>query len=663
MLNRVTDQLFSSGVDRSELSDSVRAQDNFFDYVNAEWAQRTPIPDDKARYGSFDMLADGAEAAVRVIVEEAKTAPEGSEARKIGDLYASFLDEERVNARGVEPLSEPLADIDAVTSVADLLREIGQIQRHGLGGFLGFGIDNDPGNPERYIVVVEQGGISLPDETYYREEQFADIRVAFVAHIARMFALAGFDDVDARAQRVFALETKIAKHHWDTVDSRDNDKTYNPMTWSAFSELFASTLTSKASLALWLGGLDAPAGSFDEVVVHQPSFVGALGELVVEDDLESWKDWLRWHLIHGSSPYLSASLVDETFDFFSRTLIGTKVNRERWKRGVSFVTGALGEAIGKIYVERHYPPSVKARMDTLVANLVEAYRESITHLEWMGEATRQRALEKLDSFTPKIGYPARWRDYSALEVTDDDLIANVRAASEFEFNRQFAKIGQPVDRDEWFMNPQTVNAYYNPGMNEVVFPAAIIQPPFFDPLRDEAGNYGGIGAVIGHEIGHGFDDQGSKFDGTGKLNDWWEASDREAFEVRTKSLIEQYDALSPRETPGLHVNGAFTIGENIGDLGGLGIAWKAYLISLNGAAPEVIDGLSASQRFFLAWALCWRTQSRKEIVEMLLAADPHSPPQFRCNQIVRNLDEFYRAFDVEKSDAMWLEPSERVVIW
>ena len=361
-----------------------------------------------------------------------------------------------------------------------------------------------------------------------------------------------------------------------------------------------------------------------------------------------------------SSP---TAFVNEHFDFYGRTLTGADAIRPRWKRGVALVEGAMGEAVGKIYVERHYPAQVKARMDVLVANLVEAYRQSITDLEWMGEATRVRALDKLDAFTPKVGYPVRWRDYSTLRIDANDVLANVRAASEFEFARNLGKIGQPVDRDEWFMTPQTVNAYYNPGFNEIVFPASILQPPFFDAQREEAANYGAIGAVIGHEIGHGFDDQGSKFDGTGRLTDWWDAADRAAFEERTASLIEQYDALSPKLTPELHVNGALTVGENIGDLGGLSIAWKAYLISLDGAEPPVIDGLSGAERFFFAWAQTWRQKEKRAEVERLLAIDPHSPNEFRGNQIVRNLDEFYTAFDVHESDAMWLEPAARVTIW
>jgi putative endopeptidase len=654
----VTTQPLTSGFDPNELSDTVRPQDDLYQFVNGRWIERTEMPADKSRYGTFDLLNDESELAIRAILDEAREAPEGSEARKVGDLYSSFLDEERINARGAGPLVDRLAQVEAISTVNELLSWIGRLQRRGIGGFYAVFVDNDPGDPERYVTLLEQGGLSLPDESYYREEHFASIREAFVVHVERMLDLAQVSDAAERAQRIFALETQIAAGHWNNVETRDSEKTYNLKTWDEACELFGT-----APLEVWRNGLEAPVGVFDAVVQRQPSFASTVGALFTESNLQSWKDWLSWQIVSGDAPFLSTAFVDENFDFYGRTLTGAESIRPRWKRAVALVEGAMGEATGKIYIERHYPPEVKARMDVLVANLIEAYRQSITDLEWMGEATRERALNKLDAFTPKIGYPVRWRDYSALRIDANDVLANVRAATEFEFHRNLAKIGQPVDRDEWFMTPQTVNAYYNPGFNEVVFPASILQPPFFDVGRDEAANYGAIGAVIGHEIGHGFDDQGSKFDGTGRLADWWEPSDRAAFEERTKALIEQYDALSPKLAPELHVNGALTVGENIGDLGGLSIAWKAYLISLNGEEPPVIDGLSAAERFFFAWVQTWRLKIRKEEVERLLALDPHSPDEFRGNQIVRNIDEFYDAFGVAENDAMWMEPSARVTIW
>ena len=656
-----------SGIAITELSDTIRPQDDLFRHVNERWIERTPIPLDKAEYGTFMILFEEAERAVRDIVEQARSAPAGSEARKFGDLYSSFLDEERIEALGAGPLRRPLDHVATLASMAEVLACVGEMQRLGLSGFYGVFVDSDPGNPERYVAFFEQGGISLPDESYYREEHFAAVRDAFVVHLRRMFELAGLSDAERRAERVFALETEIARRHWDNVASRDDEKTYNLRKWAAASDLFREGLSTsesgEISLDEWSTNLGVPVGAFDDVVLRQPSFTATLGELFDTAHFDAWKDWLSWRIIRSDAPYLSKNFVEELFDFYGRTLTGAPELRERWKRGVAFVEGAMGEAVGAIYVERHFPPEAKARMDTLVASLVEAYRESISTLAWMGPETRRRALEKLDAFTPKIGYPVKWRDYSSLVVDPTDLISNVRAANVFEFDRQLAKIGKPIDRDEWLMTPQTVNAYYNPGFNEVVFPAAILQPPFFDAARDDAANYGAIGAVIGHEIGHGFDDQGSKFDGTGRLTDWWEPSDRAAFEERTRSLIDQYNAVAPREKPELHVNGALTIGENIGDLGGLGIAWKAYLLSLAGETPPVIDGLSGAERFFLSWAQAWQDQLRTEEIERRLAIDPHSPAEFRCNQIVRNIDEFYEAFEVTPSDALWLDPSSRVTIW
>jgi putative endopeptidase len=654
----MTDQGTASGIDTSELDPAVRPQDDLFRHVNGKWIARTEIPADKARWGSFYLLAEESEKAVREIILEAQSAAEASEERKFGDLYASFLDEERVEQLGATPLAADLATVDGVTSIPALLGTLGRLERSGVAGAFQLYVDNDPGNPERYLVFVEQGGLGLPDESYYREEKFASIREAYLAFQTRMFGLAGFTDAAPRAQRVFDVETELAGHHWDNVKSRDSEKAYNLKTWGQLSALAAG-----ADLHLWLDGLDAPAGAFDEVVVRQPSFVTGLAEMLTADRLDGWRDWLRWQVIRSSAAYLSGAFVEANFDFYGRTLSGTPQIRDRWKRGVSLVEGALGEAVGRIYVERHFKPSAKLSMDTLVGHLVEAYRQSITELDWMTDETRGRALEKLDKFTPKIGYPVKWRDYSKLSIDAGNLIANVRATNEFEFHRELGKIGNPLDRDEWFMTPQTINAYYNPGFNEIVFPAAILQAPFFDENRDAAANFGAIGAVIGHEIGHGFDDQGSKYDGDGLLIDWWTEEDRAAFEERTKSLIEQFDALAPQQVPEHRVNGALTIGENIGDLGGLSIAWRAYLLSLAGAEAPVIDGMTGAQRFFLSWAQAWQMKARDAEVIRLLSIDPHSPNEFRCNQIVSNIDEFYTAFGVTEGDDLWLEPEKRVSIW
>lgn len=648
----------SSGIRTDELDPAIRPQDDLFRHVNGKWIARTEIPSDKPRYGAFHVLAEEAEKAVRDIIVESQSADPGTEARKVGDLYASFMDEARVQAVGAAPLEPLLAQAAAVASVDDLLATLGRLERGGSSGFFQLFVDNDPGNPERYLVFIEQGGLGLPDESYYRDEKFAEIREKYVAFLERMLALAGLDAAAERAARVMALETEIASHHWDNVASRDSEKTYNPMVWGA-----ANDLVGAVDMDVWLTALGVPEHSFDEVVVRQPTFMAGLEAVLRADNLDAWKDWLAWQVIRSNAAYLSTEFVETNFDFYGRTLTGTPELRARWKRGVSLVEGSLGEAVGRVYVERHFPETAKVAMDELVANLVEAYRQSIERLDWMGEDTRGRALDKLSKFTPKIGYPVRWRDYSSLEIDAADLIGNVRATSEFEFQRELGKIGKPLDRDEWFMTPQTINAYYNPGFNEIVFPAAILQYPFFDETRDAAANYGAIGAVIGHEIGHGFDDQGSKYDGDGRLLDWWTPEDRAAFEERTKALIEQFNALAPAQVPDHRVNGALTIGENIGDLGGLAIAWKAYLISLGGAEPPVIDGLTGAQRFFLSWAQAWQQKGRDEEVIRLMAIDPHSPNEFRCNQIVRNLNEYYETFGVTESDALWLPPEERVTIW
>ncbi|ARC55554.1 Neutral endopeptidase [Frondihabitans sp. 762G35] len=654
----MTDTAADSGILTDELDEAVRPQDDLFRHVNGSWMARTEIPDDKARWGSFYVLAEAAETAVREIIDESREAEEGTEARKVGDLFASFLDEERVEELGAEPIRELLGTVDDVSDVDALLRAVGRFELQGVSGFLQLFVDNDPGQPERYVVFVEQAGLGLPDESYYRDEKFAPVKAAYETFVGTMLGLAGADDAAGRAARVVALETAIAAQHWDNVATRESEKTYNLLPWAE-----AKALAEGVDLDVWRDAVGAPAGVFDEVVVRQPSFVSGLATLLVDDRLDAWRDWLRWQIVRSFAAYLSSDFVKANFDFYGKTLTGTPVQRARWKRGVSLVEGAMGEAVGRIYVERHFAPEAKETMDVLVANLVEAYRQSITALDWMTDATRGRALEKLDRFTPKIGYPVKWRDYSPLRIDAGDLVGNVRATAVFGFDRELGKIGKPIDRDEWFMTPQTINAYYNPGFNEIVFPAAILQFPFFDASRDAAANYGAIGAVIGHEIGHGFDDQGSKYDGDGRLTDWWTAADREAFEKLTSSLIAQYDALEPAQTPGHHVNGALTIGENIGDLGGLSIAWKAYLISLDGAEPPVIDGLTGVQRFFLSWAQAWQMKLRDEEAVRLLSIDPHSPNEFRCNQIVRNIDEFYAAFGVTPDDALWLPEEERVTIW
>lgn len=647
-----------SGIALDERDPQIRPQDDLFRHMNQRWIERTELPADKARYGSFAVLAEEAEHAVRDIITEPVAAEPGSERQKIADLYASFMNVDRVDELGITPLTGDIARALAVSSIPELIDLTARFEHEGCSGFFRMGIDNDPGDPNRYITFIMQGGIGLPNESYFREDSFAEIRDAYKAHLERMFTMFEVDQPARGAELVFDLESRIAAKHWDVVASRDIQKLYNLRT---FAEL--DKLTPSFDWRAYIAALGATESQLAEVVVGMPDAIAGLAELLLDSELEAWRYWLVWQLIRSHAAYLSQEISRANFEFYGRTLTGTPEQRERWKRGVSFVEDAMGEAVGRIYVERHFDENAKHAMDELVSYLIEAYRASITSLEWMGEETRKRALDKLDKFTPKIGYPVKWRDYSALEVDPHDLVGNVRRVAVFEFNRELGKLGKPIDRDEWFMTPQTVNAYYNPGFNEIVFPAAILQPPFFDASWDAAANFGAIGAVIGHEIGHGFDDQGSRYDGDGKLTDWWTPEDRTAFEARTKSLIDQYNVLSPEGAGGKTVNGELTIGENIGDLGGLAIAWKAYQLSLNGEEPPVIDGLTGAQRFFLSWAYAWQQKSRDEEVVRLLTIDPHSPNEFRCNQIVRNLDEFYDAFEVQPNDKLWLEPAERVTIW
>ncbi|CDZ91642.1 Neprilysin [Rhodococcus ruber] len=646
-----------SGIDLTHLDERTRAQDDLFEHVNGRWLAEHEIPADRALDGAFRTLFDKAEVDVRTLIEEAaaSSAEPGTDAQRIGDLYASFMDTETVEAAGLDPIAGELA---AVADAADrnaLAAVLGRLQRVGIGGAVGHYVDTDAKNSARYLMHTTQSGLGLPDESYYREDGHAEIRAQYVAHIGRMFELAG---IEYDPQRVLDLETRLAAGHWDVVKRRDADLSYNLVTFEA--------LTSERpgfDWRGWIGALGATEEQWAEIVVRQPGFLDTFAQLWAEAPLDDWKAWATWRVLHSRAPYLTEKLVDENFAFYGRTLTGAQEIRDRWKRGVALVQDLLGEAVGKLYVERHFPAEAKDRMQQLVANLQEAYRRSIAELEWMSPQTREAALRKLEKFTPKIGYPDKWRDYSAVTVAADDLVGNYRSGYAAEYDRDLAKLGGPVDRDEWFMTPQTVNAYYNPGMNEIVFPAAILQPPFFDLHADDAANYGGIGAVIGHEIGHGFDDQGAKYDGDGNLENWWTDDDRTEFGKRTAALIAQYDEFEPKGLAGHRVNGSFTIGENIGDLGGLSIALKAYEIALDGAEPPVIDGLTGLQRVFFGWAQVWRTKVRDEEALRRLAVDPHSPPEFRCNGVVRNIDAFYEAFDVHPGDELYLDPAQRVRIW
>lgn len=631
---------------------------DLFGHVNGTWAAQAQIPDDRSGWGAFHELREESEKAVRRIIEDCAAQPEPTgDAARIAALYGSFMAAERVEELGAAPLHELLARVDQIDSTAALARFWGWSVRHGVNALFDVDNDADPGNPKRYLVFVGQSGIGLPDEEYYRLDAHAQTRQAYQDHMTRMLELAGVAEPAEQARRAFELETRIAAAHWDKVRTRDIVQMYYPQTWGEFCALAPSLAWDE-----FLAGAELPAAAVAEVINCQRTFIGEVEALVSEDQLDNWRAWARWHLVDAMAPYLSSELVEQNFDFYGRTLMGIPVLRERWKRGVSLVEGVLGEAVGKIYVAEHFPPATKARADELVNNLLKAYGQSISKLEWMTQATRAEALDKLGKFTPKIGYPGKWRDYSALKL-DDDLIGNVLRANSFGFDHMLEQLSGPIDPNEWLMYPQTVNAYYHPLRNEIVFPAAILQPPFFNAEADDAVNYGAIGAVIGHEIGHGFDDQGSTCDGDGRVRNWWTDDDRAAFEERTESLVEQYCQLAPSVTPEVKVNGELTLGENIGDLGGLAIAFEAWQIAVGDEQPEPVDGIPAAQRLFFGWAQTWRTIMRPEAMRERLATDPHSPDEIRCNQTVRNLDEFHTAFGTTPDDPMWLDPAERVRIW
>jgi len=642
----------------ADIDAAVRPQDDLYRHINGGWLATAVIDDDKPNAGSFVELREASEHAVRDIITGLADPEPGSEADKIATLFASFMDVAAVEALGAKPLAPLLARVDQIVSVKDLVRHLGWAFRRGIANLVGMDVDADPGDPTRYLMFVGQSGLGLPDESYYREPQHAELLGQYREHVAGMLLRAGVPNYAAQAQAVVDLETKIAACHWDRVRTRDMVAMYTLQTLDELAEASPNFFWRE-----FLRSAGIPEEAMAELVNAQHTFPVEVSALLTSQPLESWKSWARWKIVTSLAPYLSSELVDEKFRFYGTVLSGTPVLKDRWKRGVDLVEGALGEAVGKLYVERHFSPVAKERMDDLVAHLLEAYRVSITHLAWMTPDTKVEALAKLDKFRPKIGFPAKWRDYSGLSVSKADLVGNVLAVNSFELDYTLSKLAGPVDPDEWFMTPQTVNAYYHPLRNEIVFPAAILQPPFFDEHADDAVNYGGIGSVIGHEIGHGFDDQGSTCDGDGRLRNWWTEDDQAAFRERTRALIDQYASLSPEGADGQKVNGELTIGENIGDLGGLGIAYQAWQLAGGDPDGEPVDGLTPAQRFFAGYAAIWRYTSRPELVKQRLVVDPHSPAEFRCNQIVRNVDAFFAAFGVTPDDDLWLDEAQRVTIW
>jgi len=653
------------GVELSAMKPDVAPGDDFFRYTNGTWLETFEIPEDEVRWGSFMKLRERSQERVRAILDElAAGNPEpGTIEQKIADFYASFMDAETVNARGMESLQPLLDDIAAAASRGDILRLFGQAGRRDLARPIAASVGIDRKDPDRYMLNIRHSGLGLPDRAYYLEdtERFETIRTAYRAHIAEMLGYAGLpaEEAEAKATAILELETEIAGQHWPRAELRDRDRTYNVFTPADFRDEFAGF-----DWARFFDAAGVPIDSLEQLNVTTPDAIVPLAEIVEATPIETWKAYLTFHAISNHAEVLSQEIYDTHFAFFGKTLNGQPEQQPRWKRAVDLVgsaRGGLGEAIGQIYVDRHFPPEAKAQMEDLVENLREAFRRRLGRLEWMGEETRAEALKKLESFNPKIGYPDAWRDFSDLTIVPGDLMANVQAVREFFYEDQIARLGEPTDKDEWFMSPQTVNAYYNSSWNEIVFPAAILQPPFFDPNADPAVNYGGIGAVIGHEMGHGFDDQGSKSDWRGVQRNWWTEEDRTRFEERTGALVEQYNAYEPIK--GETVNGQLTLGENIGDLGGLSIAYEAYRISLGGEEPPVRDGFTGAQRFFLGWGQVWQGKDREAFLLRRLKSDSHSPSEFRVNGVVRNMNAWYEAFDVSEDDALYLPPEERVSIW
>ncbi|MGH8455645.1 MAG: M13 family metallopeptidase [Stenotrophobium sp.] len=648
-----------SGIDPANFDAAVKPQEDLYRAVNGGWLKRTEIPADKPSYGALIRLRDDSESAQREIIEDAAAKankPPDSDEQKIGDFYASFMNEAQADKLGLQPLQPELDRIAAIRTRGEIALQLAHFAQIGVDMPFGLGVQQDAKDSTRYIVYLGQSGLGLPDRDYYlqNDPKFVALRAQYVKHVAAMLALSGDNDSATDAKEVMAFETRLAQKQWSKVEDRDADKTYNKYAVNELPGLIPDF--SWLTYMTMAGFENEPA-----VVVAEPSYFNALAGILRHTPLPVLKTYMRWQLLNAYAPYLYKSFVDENFAFFGKTLNGVPENRPRWKRAVSAVDGALGFAVGKLYVAKYFPPENKARMETMVKNLLEEYRQSIATLDWMGPATKAKALEKLAKFTTKIGYPDKWRDYSALRVSADDLVGNVMRANRFEYQRNINKLGKPIDREEWDMTPQTVNAYYNPLMNEIVFPAAILQPPTFNVKADDAANYGAIGAIIGHEISHGFDDQGSKYDGDGNLRSWWTDADRKNFETRVNALIAQYNGYEP--VKGFHVNGALTIGENIADLSGLTIAYKAYHLSLAGSDAPAIDGLSGDQRFFMGFAQVWRWKYRDEAMINLVKTNPHSPPQFRCNGVVVNVPAFYTAFGVKPGDAMYLAPDQRVKIW
>lgn len=650
-----------SGIETQYIDPAVRAQDDFFTYLNGNWLKSTEIPADKSSWGSFAKLRDDVQPQIRAIIEQAqkdKNAKAGSEARKIGDLYASFMDESKRDQLGYKPLTAELAKIRGVKDKKALPALFANLSKLGVNTPYAIYVGQDARESTRYAAHIYQSGLGMPDRDYYLkadDAKLAETKAKYERHVETMLSMIGRKDAPAAAKAIVALETDLAKVQWSKVENRDPVKQYNKVPLSKLDELTPGYDWKSAAAAAGI------ANKVDYVIVSQPSYLTGFNEVLAKTDLATWKSYLEWQLVNTYANYLSKPFVDANFAFYGTVMTGVTEMRPNWKRGVDLVEGALGEAVGRQYVEQHFPAERKARMEVLVNNLLGAFRQSIDTLDWMGPETKKEAQAKLAKFMPKIGYPNKWRDYAPLTIARNDLVGNVMRSNTVDTRRQIDKLGKPVDRDEWGMTPQTVNAYYNPSLNEIVFPASILQPPFFDMQADDAVNYGAIGAVIGHEISHGFDDEGSQSDGDGNLRDWWTKEDRAKFKAKADMLVKQYGAYTP--LPGYPVNGELTLGENIGDNSGVAIAYKAYKLSLNGKPAPVIDGLTGDQRFFMGFAQVWRVKMREAQQIVQVKTDPHSPGKYRANGSLMNQPAFYEAFGVKEGDKMYLPPAERVKIW
>ena len=648
----------TSGINKKNMDTKVKPGVNFANYVNGTWLKNTKIPADKASYGAFDLLYDQSQKDVKAIIEDAAKAnnADGSDEQKIGDYYSSFMNRKDRDAKGITPIQPDLKTIDAIANYSDLASYFGTANRTGVTVPISIFVNQDSKKPTEYALTTWQAGIGLPEREYYTstDAKMADIRKKYVAHIEKMLQLCSIENPAENAAKIMALETTIASSHMKKEDTRDVVKLYNKYNTNDLKTLMPDF---DWTAMLKTAGMDKEK----TIIISQVDYTKSLNNIIKNTPLDTWKMHLKWGLINRNANRLNTALDNQSFEFYAKTLYGVEKQEDDWKRAVNGVNGALGEMVGKVYVEKHFSPEAKERMVTMVKNLLKAYAESIKKLDWMSADTKKQALAKVDKFMIKIGYPDTWRDYSSLKITKNDMFGNSVRANEFEYQRNLNKLGKPVDRTEWGMTPQTVNAYYNPSLNEIVFPAAILQPPFFDLKADDAVNYGGIGAVIGHEIGHGFDDQGSAYDGDGIMKNWWTPADLTAFKSRTAALVAQYSSF--KAFPDLNVNGEFTLGENIGDLGGLSIAIKAYKETLNGKEAPVMDGFTGMQRVFLGWGQVWGEKTREAALRSQIARDPHSPAKFRINGIVRNVPEFYEAFNIKPTDSLYLAPDKRVKIW